>query len=307
MRLSKLAVWGWGGVAFLTTALGWGAEGDGAAPAGHPFACADYAGGRVCLISAKGEVEWDWPAPATADVWVLPSGNVLFSHHDGAMEVTRDKRVVWEYKTAPGGEVYTCQRLPNGDTLVGELEPCRLIEVGPDGQIHKAIAVPTNVAQHARFRNARKLPNGHYLVPCTGEGMVKELDGEGEVVSSLPVPGNPFCAVRLPNGNTLIGCGDGHLLLEVDRAGKTVWQVGENDLPGIPLRFVAGVQRLPNGNTVVCNWLGHGFIGNGTHLFEVTPDKQVVWKVDDHKLFKAIAGVQILDVPGDVINGDVAR
>ncbi|NCQ30424.1 MAG: hypothetical protein GW802_23905, partial [Armatimonadetes bacterium] len=71
--------------------------------------------------------------------------------------------------------------------------------------------------------------------------------------------------------------------------------------------FVAGVQRLPNGNTVVCNWLGHGFIGNGTHLFEVTPDKQVVWKVDDHKLFKAIAGVQILDVPGDVINGDVAR
>ena len=35
--------------------------------------------------------------------------------------------------------------------------------------------------------------------------------------------------------------------------------------------FISGTHRLPNGNTMICSG------ANGT-LFEVTPDKQVVWK-----------------------------
>ena len=276
-------------------------------PASHPFLCGDYTGGRVCIVARAGHVEWETPAPGVCDVWLLPSGNILFTHSRGVKEVTRDKKVVWEYQTAPGNEVYTCQRLPNGDTLVGELGPCQLVEVGPDGKVHKTVKVPTQAATHGQFRNARKLANGHYLVPCTTEGVVKELDGDGSVTWSVRVKGNPFCAVRLANGNTLVGCGDGHLLVEVDREGKTVWQIEENDLPGIPLRFVAGVQRLPNGNTVFCNWLGHGHIGDGTHLVEVTPAKQVVWKNDDHKAFRTISTVHLLDVAGDVVKGEIVR
>jgi len=280
---------------------------DEAAPAGHPFVCADYSAGRICIVSREGKVEWDCPAPGCTDVWVLPSGNILFTHSKGAREVTRDKKVVWEYDTAPENEVYTCQRLPNGDTLVGELGPCRIVEVGPDGQVRKTVKVPTQAPTHAQFRHIRKLPNGHYLVPCMAESVVKELDADGAVVWSAKVVGNPFCAIRLPNGNTLVGCGDGHALLELDREGKTIWQIGENDLRALPLRFVAGVQRLPNGNTVVCNWLGHGYIGNGTLIFEVTPDKKVVWKVEDHQTFKAVAAIQLLDTPGDVAKGGIVR
>ena len=29
----------------------------------HPFACGDYSGGRVLLVSAEGQVEWEYPAP----------------------------------------------------------------------------------------------------------------------------------------------------------------------------------------------------------------------------------------------------
>lgn len=280
----------------------------GGAPKTHPMLVGDYTGGRVCILDAAGAVQWEYPAPGVTDVWMLPNGNALFTYYGGVKEVTRDKQVAWEYKTDEGNEVYTCQRLANGDTMVGELKQCRLIEVGRDGQVKKAVPVPTDCPnQHMRFRNARKLANGHYLVPCCNEGVVKELDDAGTVLWSAKVPGNPFCAVRLANGNTLVGCGDGHTLVEIDKAGTTVWSIGENELPGIPLRFVAGVQRLPNGNTVVCNWLGHGFIGNGTHQFEVTRDKKVLWTNVDHAAFKTMSTVQLLDVKGDCTRGKIVR
>ena len=55
---------------------------------------------------------------------------------------------------------------------------------------------------------------------------------------------------------------------------ETVWQVQGDELPGISLKFIAGIQRLPNGNTVICNWLGHGQFGKAPHLVEITPGKQ---------------------------------
>lgn len=274
----------------------------------RPLLVGDYTGGRVCLMGASGKVYWEYAAPGVTDVWLLPGGNVLFSYYGGVREVNMDRQIVWEYKTDAGNEVYTCQRLANGDTMIGELKQCRLIEVGRDGLIRRAIPVPTTTTeQHMRFRNARKLANGHYLVACTGEYMLKELDAVGEVVWSVKTPGNAFCAVRLKNGNTLVACGDGHTLVEFDRAGRTVWSIGENELPEIPLRFVAGVQRLPNGNTLVCNWLGHGFIGKGTHLFEVTRDKRVLWSNSDHEAFRTISTVQALDVKGDCTKGAIVR
>ena len=46
---------------------------------------------------------------------------------------------------------------------------------------------------------------------------------------------------------------------------------------------MTGLQRLPNGNTVMSNWQGHGQFGNGPHVIEVTPDKKVVWTFADHR------------------------
>jgi len=113
--------------------------------------------------------------------------------------------------------------------------------------------------------------------------------------------------VRLPDGNTLIACGDAHTLIEVDAHDKVVWRIDENELPGNPLRFVAGVQRLPNGNTVVCNWGGHGHRGKQPQVFEVTRDKKVVWQVFDNKQFRLFSSIHLLDVPGDPTKGEILR
>ena len=111
--------------------------------------------------------------------------------------------------------------------------------------------------------------------------------------------------MRLPDGNTLIACGDrpgGSRVFEVDPSGRTVWEVRTNDLPGITLKFMAGLHRLPNGNTVMSNWLGHGQFGQAPHLIEVTRDRQVVWTFADHQTMKTISSVQVLDVVGEALH-----
>lgn len=286
------------------------AENPASAPLRHAFACTDYTQGKVFLISAMGEVEWEYPAPNCNDLWVLPTGNLLFNTGRGVREVTRGKQVVFDYQS--GSEIYACQRLTNGNTFIGECNAGRLLEVEPSGRIATEVRLLPEGKDggHLFMRNARRLPNGHYLVTHYGEEVVREYDAAGRVMSSIAAAGGPHSVVRFPNGNTLISCGDqksGSRVFEVDAEGKTVWQVQGDELPGVSLKFVAGVQRLPNGNTVICNWLGHGQLGKAPHLIEVTPHKQVVWTFADHTTLKTVSSVQLLDVPGDVMGGTVLR
>lgn len=273
-----------------------------------PFACTDYSQGKVFIVGADGKATWDYPAPHCNDLWVLPNGNLLFNTGHGVKEVTRGKEVVFEYQSK--SEIYACQRLDNGDTFIGECNAGRLLEVGPGGRITKEIRLLPEGKDggHAYMRNARRLANGHYLVCHYGGGKVTEYDPQGKAVTSIPAPGGPHSAVRLANGHTLIACGDmkseaGPRVFEVDAAGKTVWELKNGDLPGIRLAFMTGLQRLPNGNTVVSNWLGHGKLGTAPHLFEVTPDKKVVWSFADHQTMKTISSVYLLDKSGNAPAG----
>lgn len=274
---------------------------------GHRFACADYSQGKVFLVSAEGTVEWEYDAPSCDDVWVLPSGNLLFVTGHGVREVDREKNVVFDYQSP--SEIYACQRLANGSTFIGECNAGRLLEVSPSGEVvHEIRLLPEGTdGGHAYMRNARRLADGHTLVCLYAEGVVREFDADGAVVWEVAAPGGPHSAIRLPDGNTLIAVGDAlpdsAKVFEVDPSGATVWQVTSADLPGISLKFMTGLHRLPNGNTVISNWLGHGNFGAAPHIIEVTPDKQVVWTFADHETMKTVSSVQVLDVPGDALDG----
>jgi hypothetical protein len=86
-----------------------------------------------------------------------------------------------------------------------------------------------------------------------------------------------------------------------------IWEITENELPGNSLRLMAGCQRLPNGNTVFCNYLGHGHLGEQPHVFEVTRDKKIVWTFSDHEHFKTVNQIQVVDAPGDPAKGEILR
>jgi len=274
---------------------------------GKPFACADFGGNKICLVDRNGQITWQYPATKPQDVWVLPNGNILFSHVEGAKEVTRQKQVVWEYTTAEQNEVHACQPLPNHTVLIAESGPMRIIEVNRQGKITKVVQLTTEAARtHIQMRCARKLANGHYLVGQYGDGVVREYEPTGEIVRDIPQR-MAFGGIRLPDGNTLIAAGDDHRIVEVDVDGKIAWEVKENDLPGNPLRFVAGMQRLPNGNTLVCNWGGHGHIGEQPQIFEVTRDKKVIGEIFDFTQFGTITGIHLFDVKGDPTRYEILR
>ena len=78
-------------------------------------------------------------------------------------------------------------------------------------------------------------------------------------------------------------------------------------MPGNPLRLPAGCQRLPNGNTIVCNYLPGTFLGKQPQAFEITREKRVVWEFTDHARFKTMNQIYLLDLPSDGKKGEVLR
>jgi hypothetical protein len=274
----------------------------------HFFACTDYTQGKVCIISDEGKLVWEYPAENCNDLWVLPNGNLLFNTGKGVKEVTRDKKVVFEYESK--SEIYACQPLADGNTFIGECNSGQLLEISPKGQVVKMIKLlPDNTdGGHGFMRNARKLDNGNYLVAHYGLDKVSEYDPEGHIVREIPVTGGPHSVIRLPDGNTLIACSDHNgepRIVEIDKSGTIVWQITKNELLGISLKFMTGMEILPGGNRVFTNWLGHNEFGTSPHAFEITRDKKVVWIYNDHTLLKTMSSIQILDAEGNPLKGTI--
>ncbi len=267
-------------------------------------------GGETYIRDGAGAITWRFPQ-GSRDGWVLPSGNVLLAVSKnssypggGVVEVTREGKIVFEYKGSQS-EVNTAQKLADGRILLTEAgDRPRLVEVDMQGKI--VVEVPLQAQtkdHHLQTRMTRKLANGNYLVPQLLDRVVREYTPSGAVVWEVKTPHMPFTAIRLPDGHTLIGCTLGNLVIEVDSEGKTVWQLTNDDLPGAPINDACGVQRLPNGNTVVTS---HHAKGNEVKLLEVTPAKKLVWVHRDPKT-PGIHHFQILDTNGKPIEGPPLR
>ena len=132
-------------------------------------------------------------------------------------------------------------------------------------------------------RMLRVLPNGNYIAPHLLDFAVKEYEPDtGKVVRSFATDDRgrekrdwPFTAIRLKDGNTVIACTNGNRIIEVDPKGKIVWKVDNDDIGEKLFDDACGVQRLPNGNTVVTSYHAKDDL---VKLFEVTRDKKVVWR-----------------------------
>jgi hypothetical protein len=275
---------------------------------GRRVLLSDYGGNKIAIVSADGQVEWEHPAEKPQDVWMLANGNVLFSHLRGAREVRPDHAVVWSYRAPANTEVHGCQPLPDGRVLVVEGGAARLVEVGRDGEILREIAVPVKSKNaHNQMRGCRRTPDGRYLISAKADRAILELSAEGKLLRSIPTPGDPHEVRELANGNILVACGEGEAMLEVDRGGTAVWRLGKEDVPGNPLRLVSGFQRLPDGHTLVVNWLGHGHLASTAQFFELDENKKITRQFTDHSRFVSINKVQVLDVPGDPAKNEVWR
>ena len=246
---------------------------------------------QVVIIGEDNAQQWHYPVPAS-DGWVLPNGNVLLAVYPtadypggGVIEVSpQTDEVVFRYQ-GQQAEISTAIKRADGTYLIVELGPePRAIVVDATGTIQRATPLACQKGNaHMQTRMLRELPNGHYLAPHLLDFAVKEYDPEsGRVLKTFTTDDRgrdkrdwPFTAIRLADGNTLIGCTNGNRVIEVDETGAIVWSVSNEDLGEPLLDDACGVQRLPNGNTVITSY--HA-AGDRVKLCEVTPEKEVVWR-----------------------------
>ena len=262
-------------------------------------------GNTTVLINEQNEVVWEVAKPSR-DGYVLANGNILFSASNVATEMNRSGQTVWTYALDPvNKELGTAVRLENGHTLVVERGPKpRLLEVTRHGQIAAEIPLqPETDNDHMQTRMARKLPNGHYLVPHLLAFKVKEYDPAGKVVAEirtdLPELGGreaenwPFTAIRMENGHTLVNLTHGNKTAIFDAAGKVVWKVDNGDLEG---RFAdpCGGQLLPNGHVVITSYAQRD--PSKVRVFEVNPQKEVVWELFHPKAYAH--GIHVVSTQG---------
>ena len=262
---------------------------------------------HVAIVDANTNLLWEYPTRAIHDLHLLDNGNLLFqTSWTRVVEMTLKKEIVWSYDASRMNgnegkhvEVHAFQRLADGNTMIVESGPARIIEVDRMGRIQKEVALKIdNPNPHSDTRLARKLENGHYLVCHEADGMIREYDGEGTVVWEFDVPmfgkkrkaghgpecfgDQAFAAIRRANGNYLISTGNGHSVIEVTPNKEIVWKLGQNDLEGITLGWVTTLQELENGNLVIGNC--HATKAN-PQIIEITPSKEVVWKFHDWENF----------------------
>lgn len=278
-----------------------------AKPIAHAFLAT---GGATYIRDGAGKITWSYEH-SSRDGWVLPGGRVLLAlgkddkYPGGAVaEISRDGQLLFAVKGTQS-EVNTVQDLGDGVILYTEAgDKPRIIEVDRQGKVRIEVPIQAQTKDHhLQTRMTRKLPSGNYLVPQLLDKVVREYTPKGEIAWEVKTPNMPFTAIRLPDGNTLIGCTLGNLVIEVDPAGKTVWQVTNDDLPGKPINDACGVQRLPNGNTVITS---HHAGPADVKLTEITRDKKIVWQHRDPQK-PSLHHFQILDTNGQAIEGKPMR
>lgn len=253
----------------------------------HDFMCTGESRDRRIFIVRHGEIAWTYDDPAgkgeISDAVMLSNGNILFAHQFGVSEITPDKKVVWNYDAPAGHEIHTAAPIGNDHVLFimnGDPAVVRVVNI-VTGVTGREFVLPTGhpVSVHAQFRHARLTPNGTLVVANMQLNKVVEYDYDGNELWSFPAM-TPWAVTPLSNGNQLITDRIG--VREITRRGDSVWTFAPSDVPDYKFSTLQQAWRLPNGDTVVSNWVNEWSTKPEERFgtlqgLELTPSKQVVW------------------------------
>lgn len=214
-------------------------------------------GGKLVVLGSDLKPHWEMPWGGIHDIQVVDNKTLIVQQGPSAVaEIdVATKKVIWTYNSAEANgnkgkpvEVHAFQRLANGNTMIAESGVGRIIEVDADGKLVSEIKLKLNHPHpHTDTRLARKLENGNYLVAHEGDGFVREYDSKsGEIVWEYEVP----------------------MFGKEKKDGHGAEAFGNKCFAAV---------RLANGNTLLSS-------GNGHSVLEVTPAKEIVWKLEQNDL-----------------------
>ena len=254
--------------------------------------------------AAPGELFPAWPVFKGGAMFELDrDGRVVWEHRDAFHH--HDAR-----RTEGGGAVYlTIEELPAdliskvrggvpGTEHDGKMWGDRIVEVDASGNViwewhaHEHLDVETDVVTATDLRHEWShantvvpLPNGDVIASFRNISTVARIDrATGDFVWKLGASllSQQHDPSPLENGNVLIFNNGSRRprnplifssVLEVEPAsGKVVWEYRDaSAMMSFFSSYISGCQRLPSGNTLVCE----GITGR---LFEVTPLAEIVWE-----------------------------
>jgi len=276
----------------------------------HPMLYAGEGYNTLSVVN-QGKVIWTYSAGKGGeidDAWLLTNGHILFTQQFRVEEVTPQKEVAWHYDAPPGTEIHTCQPIGLDRVLFvrNGLPPKLMVINKRTGAVEiehalPAVSLTDPKTVHPQFRRGRMTAAGTYLFPCLRMDKVVEYDRDFKEIWSYSIP-TPWAAVRLHNGNTLITDEHDKLVREVSPQGATVWEIKQADLPAnLVLHNLQTADRLANGDTVIFSYTSgvkRGDWPNIIQALEVSPDKKLVWVLQDWKDLGPATTAQFLDEPG---------
>jgi len=215
------------------------------------------------------------PPPAAMKPMVIATENDV-------RKIDGSGTVAWQ---AASGVSRDVQVLPNGNILFpfNQNKTCGAREVDPTGKTAWEFTLPGNFVM-----SCRRLADGNTLVGASVQGAVLVVSPAGEVLHTIKVRGaehkkHATTIVRpTADGNVLVVEEAANYVTEYTLGGSIVWEFM------VPFRPF-GVERLPNGNTMISGQDG---------MIEVTADKEIVWQLTKEDVVdmgpRWFAGFQVL-------------
>lgn len=248
-------------------------------------------GGRAMISDWNSNVVWEYQNDFMHhDFSPMKNGNFLLLYWPSLTPEAFEKKL----KGGPPARIASSTRVG----APGKMWACGILEVTPEKEVvwewkdyehldpEVEVLGPIDWRSEWLHANAvEELPDGNVLLTSRGVSAIHIIDKKTGKVKwrSTPEMGvcHPHDATMLPNGNIMwfdngMERNDTEQMYtrvaEVNpRTNKIVWEYKDNP----PHEFYSGIQggcqRLPNGNTLICE-------STRGRLFEVTPDKEIVWE-----------------------------
>jgi hypothetical protein len=180
-------------------------------------------------------------------------------------------------------------RMPDGNTALGAYPIIKI--VSPTGGAVRQFNLPTGDNLRAINRNPA---DGTFWLSLTES--IYEVSDQGQQLwkGDMGAGTKGYAVWWRAGGGAYATTGEPATVIEMNGAGTILSTVGgRNMFPD--LDFFSGFQRLPNGNYIVANWLGHlaSPASNRPHVVELTPQNTMPWTWGNQSLARQITNVYV--------------
>jgi hypothetical protein len=180
-------------------------------------------------------------------------------------------------------------RLPDGTTALANEN--QIIIVSATGARVRNIPIPAGANLRAINRDPA---TGHYWF--SKDALVYEVTDQGAQVfrANMGATAKGYAVWWRAGGGAYATTGDPSTVVEIDATGAIIKTIGGKGATWPFLDFFSGFVRLPNGNFVVANWLGHiAPAADAPEIVEFNPQNQMVWRWGNQTLAAVITNVYV--------------